>query len=166
VAVSAPAQAGEVMAGVYAHDADLHISICCYEHGADLLFGVRSDPFARLGRWGDLRAYGFGAVNTSGGVSFAAAGVAWRIPLGRRFYLQPGFGGAVHTGDDKKYDVPGKLELGSRFLFEPELALGVKLSDRWSAEASYIHLSHAQLAGPQNPGMDDIGVRAVYRFGP
>jgi len=28
-----------------------------------------------------------------------------------------------------------------------------------------VHLSHGQLAGRQNPGMDDVGLRLVHRFG-
>jgi lipid A 3-O-deacylase len=160
------AQAQEVFGGLYVHDARLGISVCCYEHGADVQLGLRSAPFADFGRWGALRAYGMGSVNTSGGVDFAAAGLAWRVPLGRRFYLQPGLGGAIQNGDADRYQRRvNHLDLGSRVLFEPELALGYRISPRWAAEASYIHLSHAQLAGPQNPGMDDAGLRLVYRFG-
>ena len=32
-------------------------------------------------------------------------------------------------------------------------------SDRISVEGSWVHMSHAQLFGRQNPGMDNIGVR-------
>ena len=164
-ALAGPACAGEIFGGVYAHDADLGISICCYERGADLQLGARTGPLSGLRRWGDFRLYGFVSGNTDGGTAFAAAGLAWRLHLGDRFYVQPGLGGAVHSGGTAKHEVPGKLELGSRLLFEPELAAGVKLSDRWAAEASYIHFSHAQLGGRQNPGLDDLGVRLVYRFG-
>lgn len=50
-------------------------------------------------------------------------------------------------------------------LFEPEWSLGWRATDRLSIEISWIHLSHAQLAGNQNPGLGDFGLRAVYRFG-
>jgi hypothetical protein len=160
-----PAAAGEVFAGLYAHDVDLNITVCCYERGADVQFGARTGPLPPLRRWGDFRLYGFGALNTRGGTDFAAAGVAWRLPLGERFYLQPGLGAAIHNGGTLSYQIPGKLELGARVLFEPELAFGARLSPRWSAELSYLHLSHGQLAGRQNPGLDDLGARLVYRFG-
>ena len=58
-----------------------------------------------------------------------------------------------------------KLDLGSRVLFEPELSIGWKATERLSVEASWIHLSHAQLASRQNPGLGDLGVRLIYRYG-
>ena len=36
LASGAPAWATEVFGGVYAHDLNLGISVCCYEHGADI----------------------------------------------------------------------------------------------------------------------------------
>ena len=44
-------------------------------------------------------------------------------------------------------------------MFEPEVGIGVRLAPRITAEASWVHLSHAQLFGKQNPGIDNIGVR-------
>ncbi|MHB8530804.1 MAG: acyloxyacyl hydrolase [Caulobacteraceae bacterium] len=159
-------RAGEVFGGLYAHDLDLGIAVCCYEHGADIEFGGRTSPIADLHRFGSLRLYALGSANATGGVSFAAVGAAWRLRLSRRFYLQAGLGGAVQNGDADQFQRrPNHLDLGSRFLFEPEAGLGYVWSERWSSEISYVHLSHAQLAGPQNPGMDDLGVRLVYRFG-
>jgi hypothetical protein len=62
--------------------------------------------------------------------------------------------------------LPGadRIDFGSRILFEPEIAVGVQINDRGSAEATLVHLSHAKLFGPQNPGMDAIGVCVNYRF--
>ena len=47
----------------------------------------------------------------------------------------------------------------SRLLFEPELGLGARINSRMTLEASWVHISHAQLAGRQNPGIDNIGAR-------
>jgi lipid A 3-O-deacylase len=165
-ACAGAANAAEVFGGVYAHDVNLGISICCYEHGADIELGVRSSPLVDFQRFGNLRLYALGSVNTDGGVDFGALGAAWRVPVGRRFYLQAGLGAAVQDGDADQFQRrPDHLDLGSRVLFEPEGTLGYIWSPRWATEISYVHLSHAQLAGPQNPGMDDLGIRAVYRFG-
>jgi hypothetical protein len=162
----ASAMAAEVFGGVYAHDVDLGISVCCYEHGIDLQAGVRSDPIVSLHRLGDLRLYAFGSLNTSGGVDFGAAGMAWRLHLTEKLYVQPALGAAAQSGDADDYQRrPDHLDLGSRFLFEPEVSLGYRLAPQWAAELSYVHLSHARLAGPQNPGMDDLGVRFIYRLG-
>jgi hypothetical protein len=124
-----------------------------------------------------------GAVNTRGGINYAAAGFDWRIPLGHsdRFYFRPGIGGAIHSGEvnfPSPYE-PGisnderirrltrnDLDLGSKVLFQLELGLGWQVSDKVSAELSWVHLSHGQLAGEQNPGLGELGARVAYRFGP
>ena len=166
LAMVGAAQAGEVFVGAYGHDVNLGITVCCYEHGLDIELGARTAPLVRLGRFGDLRLYALGSVNTAGGVDFAAAGAAWRKTIGRRFYVQAGIGGAIQDGDADQFQRrPDHLDLGSRVLFEPEATLGYAWSRRWAAELSYVHLSHAKLGGRQNPGMDDLGARVVYRFG-
>lgn len=166
-AAASCAQAGEAWIGVFGHDVPVGIADCCFEHGTDIQVGLRTNRLSPLERFGDLRLYALGSANTGAGVGFAAAGVAWRWRLGRTaLYLQPGLGGAVQFGSDAKRQLtPDKLYLGSRLLFEPELSLGWSPAERWSLEASYVHLSHAQLAGRQNPGLDEVGMRAVYRFG-
>ena len=55
-----PAPAAELFAGAFAHDVNLGISVCCYEHGTDVQFGVRSNPIVSLHGFGDLRLYGMG----------------------------------------------------------------------------------------------------------
>ena len=55
--------------------------------------------------------------------------------------------------------------LGQRVLFNPNAALGVRLTDRWAIEAAWTHISNGGLAHP-NPGMDDFGARVVFHFGP
>jgi hypothetical protein len=160
------ARAQEVFAGLYGHDVPLGIAVCCFEHGADVELGARTEPIGLPRGLGDWRVYGLGSINTAGGVDFAAAGLAWRLHLGPRFYFSPGVGGAVQNGDADRFQRrPDHLDLGSRILFEPEASIGYAWSRHWASEISYVHLSHAQLAGPQNPGMDDLGLRLVYRFG-
>lgn len=163
--LAARAEAGEIFAGIAAHGVNLGLVSGTYEHGADLVMGVRSAPLARLGRL-ELRLHALGSANLNGGVDFAAAGASLRLPIGSTFYVQPGLGAAIHDGPGDKFQrTPDRLYLGSRVLFEPELTVGARLSRRWATEIAYVHLSHAQLAGPQNPGLDMIGARLVYRFG-
>jgi lipid A 3-O-deacylase len=161
-----PASAADLYGGVMSHGAPLGITVCCFEKGVDVELGAMTGPVKDLDRWGSLKLYGLLSANTGGGVDFAAAGLAWRIPLGGRFYLQPGLGGAVQDGSTVGFQkTPGKLYLGSRYLFEPQGSLGWQATPHWAVEAAWVHLSHAHLAGPQNPGLDDLGLRAVYRFG-
>ena len=44
-------------------------------------------------------------------------------------------------------------------LFEPEIGLGTRVGHGLSVEASWVHMSHAQLAGKENPGIDNLGFR-------
>ena len=81
--------------------------------------------------------------------------------MGDRFFVRPGLGLAIHTGDKERYEDPtdDDKEFGSRVLLQPELGIGARISDRVTIEASWVHLSHAQLGSGQNPGMDNVGLR-------
>ena len=81
--------------------------------------------------------------------------------FGGKIYIRPGLGLAIHTGSAEKFqDLSNdKIDFGSRILFEPELAVGTRINDHLSIEASWLHMSHGQLFGRQNPGIDNLGVR-------
>jgi len=151
----APAHAGEVFGGVYAHDVKTPLNKSGIEHGADLQLGYRG---GRIGHT-PLQPYVFGALKTAGDTSYAAVGLSAKF--GDRVYIRPGVGIAIHNGSAQKFQdlTNDKIDFGSRILFEPELGIGVRLSSRASIEASWVHMSHAQLFGRQNPGIDNIGVR-------
>ena len=156
----APAAAGELFGGVYVHDVDTPITASGIEGGADLQLGWRGGKIGKT----PLQPYVFGALNTAGNTSYAAAGLSAKI--GRQVYLRPGIGIAIHNGSAKKFNDPTnhKIDFGSRVLFEPELGIGAVVTDRLSVEASWVHMSHAQLFGRQNPGIDNIGVRVNFAF--
>ena len=140
---SAPqALAGEAMLGIYQHDIMDGISHGGhFEHGKDIVIGVRTASLDELGIGG--------AIHT-GSVDLPSPFDAGLSPAVQQARLR---------------DWQTKLDLGSRVLFEPEFSLGWKATDRMSFEVSWIHMSHGQLAGPQNPGLGDFGFRAVYRYG-
>ena len=150
-----PAQAGELFGGVYVHDIDSPFTLSGVEKGFDVQLGYRG---ARIGRT-PLQPYAFAAVNTAGKTSYAAAGLSAKF--GDRLFIRPGLGIAVHTGSAANFDDPtnNKVEFGSRVLFEPELGVGARLNSRTTVEASLVHLSHAQIFGKENPGIDNLGVR-------
>ncbi|HKX92580.1 MAG TPA: acyloxyacyl hydrolase [Sphingomicrobium sp.] len=157
---ASPAQAGEVFGGLYVHDVDTPLTISGVEPGVDVQLGWRGSPIGRT----PLQPYVFGSLNTAGETSYAAAGLSARF--GKRIYVRPGVGIAVHTGSAKNFEDPdnGKIDFGSRVLFAPELGIGAQVNDRLSIEASWVHMSHARLFGRQNPGMDNIGVRLNLAF--
>jgi len=166
---SSNASAAEVMAGVYVHDRDVDVSpvqsIGGFEGGGQIVLGYASERLSWLSGIGRPQAYGLAAVNTRGGTNFINAGLQWRLPIARRFYAEPAFGLAIHDGYVGRFQRrPDELNLGSRLLFSPSFAMGWQISRRVAVEGSYIHLSHAQLFGAQNPGLDELGLRLIYRL--
>ncbi|HYD39014.1 MAG TPA: acyloxyacyl hydrolase [Allosphingosinicella sp.] len=155
-----PTEAAEIFAGLYAHDVDTGLTRSGFEEGDDLELGWRGGRILRP--LGGPRPHAFVSLNSAGDTHFAAAGISWKI--GDRLYLRPGIGLAVHSGPGRAVPGDERIDFGSRILFAPELGLGARLGDRWSIEASWVHLSHGQLFGPQNPGLDTIGVRLNYRL--
>lgn len=181
-AFAGPAAAGEVFAGAYIHDIDDGISYGKFEDGAQIVFGARTTALDELKFLGRPRVHLLAGINTSGGTNYAATGLSWRFHLNERLYVQPGIGIAIQDGrvNLPSPDEPGltpeerlkrlrdfetKLDLGSRVLFEPELSVGWKATQRLSVELSWIHMSHAKLADSYNPGVGDVGIRLLYRYG-
>ena len=155
LALPTAASAQELFGGVYAHAVGTKLSLgSSRESGADLQLGYRG---GRIIRGTPLQPYAFGEVNTNGDTSFAAAGLSWKF--GNRFYIRPGIGLAIHNGSTKDFIVEDRIAFGSRILFEPEVGVGARINDRLSIEASWVHLSHGQVFGGQNPGIDNIGAR-------
>lgn len=155
-----PAHAGEIFGGLYVHDVDTPLSFGGVEDGADLQLGWRGD---RIGRT-PLQPYAFAAVNTSGSTHYAALGLSAKF--GDAVFIRPGLGIALHTGSAKNFQDTSndETEFGSRVLFEPELGIGARINSRTTIEASWVHMSHAQLFGKQNPGMDNLGIRLTIQL--
>ena len=158
--IASPAHAGELFGGVYKHAVDTPFSLeGGREQGVDLQLGYRGGRlFPALG----LQPYVFGALNSAGDTSYAAAGLSWKF--GDRFFIRPGLGLAIHNGSADTFDRPDRIALGSRILFEPELGIGVRVAPRLTLEASWVHMSHATLFSGQNPGIDNIGARVSVGF--
>lgn len=155
----AAADATELFGGVYAHAVKTPLSLDAdREGGVDFSAGIRGNGIAGT----PIQPYALALVNSDSGTNFLAAGVSARF--GGRVYVRPGVGLAIHDGSASKVDLPDRLAFGSRVLFAPELAIGTRINDRLSVEASWLHFSHAQTFGKQNPGIDNIGVRANLRL--
>jgi lipid A 3-O-deacylase len=162
-AFSAPAHAQEVFGGVFAHDVDTPLNLRGVEPGVDFQLGWRGSRIGGLGFIGAPSPYAFGAINSTGDAHYAAAGISWKV--GGSLYLRPGLGLAVHSGPIHPDPAEPRRSFGSRILIEPELGIGYRFGERLSAEASWVHMSHAGLFNSrQNPGIDNIGVRLNYRF--
>jgi lipid A 3-O-deacylase len=189
VAVAAPALAGEAFVGVYKHDVTfigdaVGLGAAGREDGVDVHLGYRTDRIQGL-RWlGKPQVHAMVSINSKNTSNFVAAGFDWRIELGQPggFYLRPGMGLAYTDGKAglppanapnisdaerarRTYLYYHRIDFGSKVLFEPELALGYDFNDRWAGELSYTHLSNGQIFHQgKNQGLDDAGVRLVYKF--
>jgi lipid A 3-O-deacylase len=155
-ALPAPACAGDLFGGLYVHDVKLPTDKSGLESGLDLQVGYRGGGIMHT----PLQPYVFGALNTAGNTSYAAVGLSAKF--GNRIYIRPGLGLAVHTGSAGKFYRLDKIAFGSRVLFEPELGVGAQIAPRISAEASWVHMSHATLFSRENPGIDNLGVRLNF----
>ena len=145
--------AAELFGGLYVHDVDTPLTKSGIESGVDVIAGVRG---GRIGLT-PLQPYAFVAVNSSGETNYGAIGISAKF--GEAIYFRPGVGLALHTGSDGNFQQDDKIAFGSRILFEPEIAVGAKLNERLSLEASWVHMSHGTLFSRQNPGIDNFGVR-------
>lgn len=154
----ASASASEIFGGLYVHDVDTIFTLSGVEGGMDVQLGWRGNSVGRV-IGAEFQPYVFGAINTAGETNYAAAGISAKF--GDSFYVRPGLGLAIHDGSAANFEDPdnGKVDFGSRILFEPELAIGTRINDRTTIEASWVHMSQAQLFGKQNPGIDNFGVR-------
>ena len=161
IAVPRGAHAGEIFTGLHVHDVKTPLDASGIESGVDFSLGYRGNGIGHL-LGAQLQPYIFGAVNSAGNTDYAAAGIEAKFPLGGNFYFRPGIGIAIHDGSAGKYYRTDKIAFGSRVLFEPEIALGTKISRRFSIEASWVHMSHAQLFGKENPGIDNLGMRMNF----
>jgi lipid A 3-O-deacylase len=188
LAWAGPSSAGEVFVGVYAHNItfigdNIGIGAVKREDGEDIHFGYRTDRINYLWFLGKPQAYAFASINDRGASNFAAAGLAWPITLFHSpFYVRPGIGLAYTDGETSLPPpaAPGltpaqvqqrlvfnahHLDFGDPVQFEPELALGYHLSEHWSAELSYTHISNGQIFHHgENEGLDDAGGRLIYKF--
>jgi lipid A 3-O-deacylase len=126
---------------------------------------------------GKPRPYLMISANDEGYTSFAAAGLYWRYQFADHWALEPGFGYAIHDGkldtphpgaDPRNGDIgERRVLLGSRDLFRTTLALERDFGDRFATQIYLEHLSHGQILGHgRNQGLDEAGVRLVWRFKP
>lgn len=158
--IATPANAGEVFGGLYVHDVESPLTLSGVEGGVDVQLGYR---FGRIGRT-PLEPYVFGALNSAGETHYAVAGISAKF--GKRLFVRPGIGVAIHSGDSRDFEDPfdDDVEFGNRLLFAPEVSIGYQVGERFSVEASLVHLSHGQLFGDQNPGIDNVGIRLNWKL--
>jgi len=115
------------------------------------------------------------SVNTDGNTSYGGVGLEWDFEFAEGWHFEPGFGYVIHDGDINNPFANGTPEsaafadenvlLGSEDLFRTSIALSWDVSASFALQGIYEHLSHGQILGEgRNQGLDEIGVRAIWRF--
>lgn len=190
--IVAPASAGEVFLGGFAHDSSFGVSGSPHESGTyDYQIGVRSHQIQSLWWLLTPMVYAKGQFNTDDRTNFYTAGLEWRKHLFHtKFYGDFGIGVAyvdglaiypdhfnpnvvpaanasaavVATYQSNLHIYDERKAMGSQAVFNPNFSFGYDLTHDISAEVSWEHYSNAGLGG-RNPGMDNYGARLVYHFG-
>jgi len=155
LAVASPASATEVYGGLYGHEIapPWTEGDQTGEKGVDVQAGIRFET-----NFLEMQPYAFAQLNTAGDTNMIGAGISWHI--GSKYYLRPGIGLVVHDGPVNKPGHNGmRSDLGCRALAQVELSAGVRLDEKFSIEASWMHVSHGSQMSNHNPGLDMIGVR-------
>jgi hypothetical protein len=132
----------------------------------DLLFPRWIPP---QNAWWDVfipRAYVGGMFNTDGRTSSVRGGGLWTFPIYGPVFAEIFFGGAVHDG--KLQGDATHNALGSRVLFNVGGSLGYRFNERWTALATFDHLSNGNrvfnTGFVHNAGINSYGVKVGYTF--
>ncbi len=102
------------------------------------------------------------SVSTAGEASQVFAGLNWTVNVTDRFYIDLGFGGAAHNGDNEDDGSSGP-KLGCTLMFREYAAAGFRLTDKLDIVASIDHSSNADLCDP-NDGISHAGLALAYKF--
>lgn len=186
VAVSAPAQADELRAGIVLHDGEFFEDLIFGgKHGKEQSVAITAEYIWETPDWLEwawgARPYIGGTANLEGETSHGGAGVVWRGEFWDNFYADFALGLVVHSGHVRTPNPidattpeevairharkASEIEFGSRVLFRENIALGYRFTEEWAGEIMYEHLSHGQiLGGPENEGANTVGVRLSRRF--
>ncbi len=152
----------EIRLGVYSHD-----PFSPEKGSADINAELLYDAFPRdrSSLWGALvpRLHAGGTFGFAGKTSQAYAGLTWTWDITQKFFVEAGFGGAVHNGKTTLVAPVGFNAMGCGWGFHEQGTLGYRLSTAWSIMATVEHTSNAGLC-KQNRGLTNVGLRLGYTF--
>ena len=96
------------------------------------------------------------------GTSYVHAGLNWHFALGETFFVEAGFGGAWNNGSD--VPTATRAGIGSNWVFNESLALGVNVTEDITAVLQWDHLSHRDFFGSHNRGLNNLSARIGVKF--
>jgi lipid A 3-O-deacylase len=176
VAPAATAQVSSAALGVMKHN------ICVIDcKNADKESGVNINGELRFASPDFLawalapQPYLMASINTDGNTSYGGVGLLWDFQIAEGWHFESGLGYMLHdgavnnpfpSGTQAAVDYSAEHVLfGSEDLFRTSLALTWDIGETWALQGIYEHLSHGQILGEgRNQGLDEIGMRVVWRF--
>ena len=154
----------EIRVGALDHDTPgLWAGTGLERQAADANLEVLFTPWARA-FGGYLRPAIGATINFGGDTSKVYADLRWEIGAPSGVFFALGMGAALHDGRLDP-DTPDRKALGSPVLFHPSVELGYRFAGGTSISIFADHISNGY-SRRNNDGMDTIGVRLGYRFGP
>lgn len=96
------------------------------------------------------------------GTSYINAGLTWHFELTDSFFMEAGFGGAWNNGSD--IPTATRAGIGSHWVFHESLAFGANITENVTFLIQYDHLSHRDLAGSINRGLNNLSARVGVKF--
>ncbi|WP_158626114.1 acyloxyacyl hydrolase [Arsenicitalea aurantiaca] len=128
----------------------------------DFLF--HSEDLASIDWLGAPRLELGGVLNVQGRESVLHAGLNWQVPVFETpLFAELGLGVGIHDGALDGAERPLR-NLGCPFGFHYSYALGANLENNFTILAKFQHISHANLCGDRNDGINNFGLSAGYRF--
>lgn len=114
-------------------------------------------------------------INVAGETSYGGVGLVWNFDFAENWSFEPSFAYVIHDGETDNPFVTGTEEarifgeenllLGSEDLFRTSFAINRDFGENWGMQLIFEHLSHGQILGDgRNQGLDNLGLRAYYRF--
>lgn len=154
----------ELRGGIYAHSVDRSDGFNASrieDVNFEALFTMPAlDSFIWLGQ---VRPHVGATINFAGHESMAYTGLTWTVPLGETFFVEAGFGAAIHNGELHNAVDPMR-SLGCPVLFHEQLSVGANLTTNASVMLTAEHASHAGICGNDNRGLTNLGVRLGFKF--
>jgi hypothetical protein len=177
----------EVRGGVLAHDVardnehtnsiDLNLEFA-FESTRPIDFGSEALNFVL-----NPRGIIGGSINTEGDTHQAYVALDWRYQFINGIFVEASFGAVGHTGNleqdtvacppsatcslpgNRAYVDTGEPSFGFPVLFREHAEVGYRMDSGWSISVIGAHMSNAGLSS-DNDGMDFVGLRLGYAFGP
>jgi len=135
-------------------------------HGrlTDLSIELLFTPPVDLSIIGSPRLAVGGTFDFSGHEQMLHANLNWHVPVfDTPVYVEAGLGGAVMTGYLHN-PPPGYRAIGCNAGFYFQAGIGAELPADFTVTVAAEHTSHAWLCGPDNDGVNSLGLKIGHKF--